>query len=257
MHAYFFTICLVILLSLPSIAETAVSKRNNKSFKNKKDKNSRVIRSEAGLKIPDWGIAIDATFNPQLDSIIPDYHILNIVLTNQRGQPISLKAKDDKWIIVDSMGKRHTAYNHITQFDKELWNKLPRKLQLLLDYPHAVSSGKSTKIDVFLPKSVDLFNFREIIWKSSHFNKEFNVFTTYEKDLSIPNLKEFDTPKTNTVSEQEILQKIKEHEQKDNFHEDVVSPSTTNPQPTEITTSNTNNTSTRPSPTLDGFIRIK
>lgn len=150
------------------------------------------VKSEIGLNIPEWGVSIDAAFNPELDDIIPGYHILNIVLTNRRGEAIDLSPGSDKWVVVDKSGRKHTAFNHVNQFDKKLWEKLPPKMQKLLDYPTKVNPGKSVKIDVFLNKTIPLFNFKEIAWRSDHFDKTFNVYTTYEDKLNVPNSKEFD-----------------------------------------------------------------
>jgi len=247
----YITIFITVIMLLSSLSHAAVRNRNKKSFKNKKDKKTNVIRSEAGLNIPEWGVAIDATFNPELDKIIPGYHIVNIVLTNRRGKAIMLSTAEDKWIFVDSMGKKHTAYNHIKQFNKALWPKLPLRLQKLLDYPHLVNPGKSTTIDVFLPDNVDLFNFREIIWKSAHFRKEFSIFTNYEKNLSInSNEKEFTTPKTNHITEEEILNLEKDKETENDV--EIITPTTNDPKIDTIT-----KTGKIPDPTLEGFIRIK
>ena len=64
----------------------------------------------------------------------------------------------------------------------------------MIDYPHQVGVGKSVSIDVFVPVSVDLFHFKEVAWKSYHFNKEFSVFTNFEDSLSLPNKKELVIP---------------------------------------------------------------
>lgn len=203
---------LVLITSLST--EAAISKRYTKKQRtNSKSDSSidaRVVKSSAGLNIKEWSIAIDAIYNPQLDRILPDHHIVNIVLTNRREEPIILHPGQDRWVIIDSLGKRHTADNHIKQFDKKLWQRLPKRLQTLLAYPHVVNPGKATTIDVFLPKSVDLTNFREVVWKSSHFDKEFNIFTDYEKTLSIKdNPKEFNIPQKTTSSE-DLLKQMQE-----------------------------------------------
>ncbi|MBF0105510.1 MAG: hypothetical protein HQM16_09315 [Deltaproteobacteria bacterium] len=194
-------VCCVIILN---DSQAAATKRNDIA-KNKSQKNEQTIQSQIGLNIPEWGIAIDAVYNPELSSIIPGYHILNIVLTNSRAETIYFSTKRDKWVVVDNTGKRHTAFNHVKQFNEGLWPKLPEKLQDLLAYPAAVSSGRASNIDVFLPRSVDLFNFREIVWKSDYFKKEFNIMTNYERSLQVPdNIKEFDIPKQTKSAEESM-----------------------------------------------------
>jgi hypothetical protein len=181
-----FTIILYFLAA--GLADAATSNRYQKkrSMKAKGNKTG-VVRSETGLNIPKWGLAIDAIFDPRLDDIIPGYHIINLVVTNRRAEPIVLNAKLDKWIVIDHIGKKHTAQNHVKFFNRKLWPLLPDKLKQMLDYPHQIGAGKSVSIDVFMSKSVDLFNFKEVIWRSAHFNKEFTVFTNYEDNIKVPN----------------------------------------------------------------------
>jgi len=66
--------------------------------------------------------------------------------------------------------------------NEKLWLSLPPGLREKLEYPQTVHVGNSTKIDLFFPASVDLGNFREIGWESSHFKREFNVVTSGEKN---------------------------------------------------------------------------
>lgn len=163
--------------------------------KGSKAKSSEPVSSEAGLNIPEWGVAIDAVYDKRLDNLIHGYHLLNIVLTNRGDKDITLDVIKDKWRIVDSFGKKHTAYNHIKLFNSKLWDKLPDDFKDKVDYPQVVRPGKSTTVDVYLPISVSLSNFKEIIWKSYHFDKEFNIFTNYEKILDVSaEGNAFDTP---------------------------------------------------------------
>ncbi len=181
---------------IPLTVFAAVESRDKNKSKDKTSvKDQQGVSSSLGLNIPQWGISVDAIFDPRLTDIIPGYHIVNLVLTNRRGEAIMLDALRDKWTIVDHLGKRRTAFNHVEQFDKKLWSQLPDRLKQMLDYPQALSPGKSITIDVFLPKDVSLVNFKEVIWKSQHFDKEFNMLTRYEDQLSVPNDKEFETPR--------------------------------------------------------------
>lgn len=184
------------IICLPVLVQ---AKSSNITSKKKQIAEANAIKSDIGLNIPKWGLAIDAVFDPRLDDIIPDYHILNIVVSNRRPEPIMFNAKDDRWMVVDSEGHKHAVQNNVEDFDKKLWEKLPERLKNMLEYPTVVNSGKSITIDVFVPKTVNLFNFREVTWKSSHFNKEFSILTTYEQELSLPNDKEFDTPRNSST----------------------------------------------------------
>lgn len=182
-----------LLVNTPSFAK--VPGKEFSATKGKKTKKEGVVTSEAGLNIPEWGIAIDAIYDSRLTNLVPGYQILNIVLTNRGAGTINLDVRGDKWMITDRSGRKYSAQNHVKNFDEKLWSDLPSELQQKLDYPNAVRGNKSITIDVFFPKTVDLNNFHEITWKSSHFNREFNVFTNYENDLNIGESKEFDIPK--------------------------------------------------------------
>lgn len=168
----------------------------------RKSKEPQSIQSEAGLKIPEYGIAIDAYYLPALDALIPGYRILNIVIQNNRPDPITMDVIKDKWEIVDNIGKKYKAYNHIKLFDKSLWEKMSDKAKTKLEYPNMIPPGKMVAVDVFFVNSVELTNFKEIRWGSAFFDKEFNVYTAYEKQLKI----EYDTTKVIEApkSEEEI-----------------------------------------------------
>lgn len=163
---FFFSVALV----LPA-AEARVERVKKKSAK---------ITSETGLNIPAWGVAVDAVYDSRLDSLIPGYKILNVVLSNRGTGVIYLDPTKDKWVIVDNMGRRETAINHLRQDNEKLWNSLPEGLRQKLEYPQAVRVGNSTKIDLFFPAKNVLSGFREIKWESAHFNREFNIFTAGE-----------------------------------------------------------------------------
>ena len=101
------TILLFILFIADlSLAAVPIRKKNSEI---KGTKISEDIRSEAGLNIKDWGIAIDAIYDARLDDLIPGYRIINIVLTNRSAEDINLSTNKDKWYILDNMGKKHTA----------------------------------------------------------------------------------------------------------------------------------------------------
>lgn len=172
----------------------------SKSASKKYARKSAAVTSEAGLNIPQWGLAIDAFFDPRLTDLIPGYHVVNIVLTNRRDGPILLNPVLDKWTIVDNAGKNHTARNHGKQLKGGAWDDLPAALRKKLGYPTSVKPGHFVTIDVFVPAHVDLVNFREVSWKSHSLGKEFSIFTDYEDSLSIGDLNEqHELPRPSTI----------------------------------------------------------
>lgn len=256
---------LLATLSLQALAAKDHTQRGPFKKNKIKTQDQKNISSEVGLNIPSYGIAIDAVYDPRLTDLIPGYHIVNIVVTNRRGEPVKLSTRDDKWSIVDDMGKKHTAHNHVKEFDRKLWPELPAKLQEMLEYPHHVSPGHSVTIDVFLPKSVALNHFREVIWKSAYFEMEFDLFTNYEKILSVPATNEFATPKQLSMTPEEILQSQKDAETIIAPQLEIKASTDLSPKdaPTEpasigkITDVTPNTTVDKGQNTVDGFIRVK
>ncbi len=160
------------------------------------------IKSEAGLNIPEYGIAVDALYDPRLDDLVEGYKIISILLTNRGTSNISLNVRQDKWVIIDSAGHKHVAENHVSYFDKRTWEEMEAALKQKLDYPQYVKAAHSTTIDVFFPKSVELLNFKEIIWKSASIGKEFNIFTNMENVVTGETLddKNFQLPSATPVT---------------------------------------------------------
>lgn len=170
------------------------SRHARTSKKKARAQDAENARSEAGLNIPEWGVAIDAFFDPRLTNLVPGYHIINIVLTNRRGSPILLSPTEDRWAVIDNSGKKHLAKNHGRALRGGVWDGLPSALKEKLSYPTAVKPGNFVTIDVFVSDDVDLSNFREIIWNSYALDKEFNIFTNYEDNISIPTAKDHPIP---------------------------------------------------------------
>lgn len=175
-----FALTAAFVLTLFSVVPPGISAPDSKQSAKK---TSKKIRSEAGLNIPSWGIAIDAVYDSRLDELLPGYKIVNVVLTNRGAADIRLDAAKDDWRILDQLGKSHTATNHLRQRNEKMWADLPQGLKEKLDYPNLVRIGKSAQIDLFFPDDIELFNFREIVWRSSHFKKEFSVYTVTDKDV--------------------------------------------------------------------------
>jgi len=182
----FFSFLIIALLTVPVVSQASSGKQGrDEKFKSRHEINKSETTIEAGLKLPEWGIAIDASHDARLDDLIPGYRIVHVVLSNSRGDPILLDPSKDKWVVTDSTGRRHTAINHVQKIDRKLWEEMKPELKKKLDYPTVVKPNHLTTIDLFFSDSVDLFRFREISWNSSHFNKTFDIYTAYEKELSV------------------------------------------------------------------------
>lgn len=173
-------VCLILLTQQAVASNKHLSQSGGGSYSKKSPKQ---ITSEAGLNIPQWGVAIDAVYDNRLDSLIPGYKILNVILSNRGASSIFLDPRKDKWFIVDNIGKTYNAITHLRLVNEKLWSSLPRGLREKIEYPQTLRVGNSAKIDLFFPTGISLQNFREIGWMSSHFKKEFNIISAVEKNL--------------------------------------------------------------------------
>ena len=150
-----FSLTLLLFFTLASCASAhqagsaSSGRETNMSSKTGSTAKTKKVRSEAGLNIPSWGVAIDAVYDKRLDHLIPGYKIINVVLTNRSPGTIYLDPGKDAWIIRDNVGKNHRAINHLRFASEKLWLALPVGLKDQLEYPHAVRTGNSTKIALF------------------------------------------------------------------------------------------------------------
>ncbi len=151
------------------------SSQSSYSYSDSQKAKEKIISSQAGLNIPQWHIAIDAQFDPQLTDLIPGYHTVILMITSKRQEDLIMDKNQDKWIIIDKNGDHHTAINGVQNLSSSLVNNMNPKLIEKLLYPEIIKPRTSRHIDVFIPKSIDLTNFKEVVWKSSQFKKDFAI----------------------------------------------------------------------------------
>lgn len=187
----------------------AMAKKNS----TQETEDPHVVRSETGLKIPSYGLAIDAYYSSDLDRIIPGYRILNVVIQNNQNSQIDLDVVKDKWFVVDHMGKKHKAFNHITQFKKSLWDKMSEEAKNKLKYPSTVPPGKLVAVDLFFNDSVELHNFQELHWDSDFLQKEFAIYSNFQSEIKIDysTSKVLDFPEDPNASNPELIQQQNEY----------------------------------------------
>ncbi len=174
--------------------------KNNPKHQKARGSSKKII-SEAGLNIPQWGVAIDAVYDSRLDNLVPGYKILNVILSNRGAANIFLDPRKDKWYVIDNIGKKLRASNHLRLDNEKVWSSLPLGLRTKLEYPQTVRVSHSVKIDLFFSNDVSLGGFREIGWDSDHFKKEFNVITATEKNQDDANEPLPNTPTYNQSRE--------------------------------------------------------
>lgn len=130
--------------------------------KGKQEKKSDVIKVPAGTNMPSLGMALDASYDPDLDNIVPGYKILSIAITNNSPDVMQLDKDMDKWEVVDLKGSRHKAILDLRLEDPKKYTSLPEKLQALIQYPLIVQVGETKVVDLLFRDSVNLTSFRAV-----------------------------------------------------------------------------------------------
>lgn len=124
-----------------------------------------------GLRIPAVGLTIDALYDPRLDTLVPGYRILNIVLVNDSGQKLFFHPKKDRWKIQDALGKSRMAITSLADERRSVWKKLKPELQKQLAYPLAVHSGEKVMFSIFFKGDTELREFRSLVFYSPYLKK--------------------------------------------------------------------------------------
>lgn len=132
------------------------------------------------------GILIDAKYDPRLDSLVPGYKILSVGLTNNGIDLLRLNPLQDKWEIVDALGKSRRAINSLRIKNPSAFGALPSKMQQLLEYPVGISMGFSETIDLFFPGDVNLDSFRSISFYSAERKTNFDNLAGLENSSQVP-----------------------------------------------------------------------
>lgn len=140
---------------------------------------SNKIEGQAGRLLHPYSISIDANYDPRLDSILPGYKLLPVVIRNVSMRTIIMDANEDKWIIVNENGKRYRAINTLRTQDRKMWRRLPKKMRTIIDYPEVLPLNYSVTFDLLFPKSARLDYFREIRFTSVGLGKTFILSKEY------------------------------------------------------------------------------
>ncbi len=146
------------------------------------------------VEVPNQGVTIDAKYDSRLDNLIPGYKILTLAVTNNGFDVIKLNPLKDKWEIVDAYGKTRRAINSLRVQNPSLFNRLPGKLQSLIEYPVGVAVGYTETIDVFFPQHQELTAFRSISFYNSERDQKFDVTTNLESPNAQSVISEAEVP---------------------------------------------------------------
>ncbi|MBI2093026.1 MAG: hypothetical protein HYT75_08570 [Deltaproteobacteria bacterium] len=153
---------LAMILLLPALA---IGKKEEK------------LRVPAGSNIPSLGIALDASYDPLTDQIVPGYKILSVALTNNSINIMQLDKANDRWIVVDVKGKKHKAVSDLKELNPELYLSLQQKLRQLLEYPSLIQVGETVVVDLLIKENVGLEGFKLVSFSNNVSKMEFEIIS--------------------------------------------------------------------------------
>lgn len=129
----------------------------------------KIVKATGGIAIPVVGIAIDASYDPRLDTLIPGYKIINVILVNSSFNITYLDPEKDKWWISLAGEKSPIkAISNLRREDPKAWSNLAPKVRELIAYPLVLPIGGREVLDIFVPASADVskLNVVSVFFKS-------------------------------------------------------------------------------------------
>lgn len=155
--------CSVLVLSLLFVAGAVHAKKT-------------VVKAVGGTVIPSYGLVIDASYDPKLDTFVPGYKMLNVAIVNTSFNIVEMDPKKDMWWIKTKNGdKKFKLIGDLRGEDPQAWSKIPEKARNLISYPLLLPIGAQQAIALFVPENVPVADFNEIIIYINSFNTTFEV----------------------------------------------------------------------------------
>lgn len=139
----------------------------------------QAIRVNGGTAITSAGIAIDGSYDARLDSLVPGYKVVSVILANQSFNIIYLDPEKDKWFVkLAGRASAIPAVNNLRQQDPKAWAQLPDGAKDIIGYPLALPIGAREVFDIFVPAKYDLENFNELHAYIRSMNTKFEILVT-------------------------------------------------------------------------------
>lgn len=124
----------------------------------------RVIKAMGGATIGGYGLAIDASYDPKLDTFVPGYKMLNVAIINTSFDIIEMNPQKDQWWIKTKRGdKKYRLVGDLRSENAAVWNKLPDRARSLISYPLLLPIGARQVVDLFVPGDVPVEDFQELV----------------------------------------------------------------------------------------------
>lgn len=155
----------------------------------------KFVKSQSGLNIPKWSIAIDGYYNKALDNLVPGYKIVHVAVANRSSRVVSLSPSKDRWQLILHSGEKIRVVNDINQIKSRLPEMFPAQLLTKLAYPDSVKIAHAAKIDLLVPARYPLEKLAGIHFKSPFFKTEFQITLKSQTDLKTRADKNQELPK--------------------------------------------------------------
>jgi hypothetical protein len=153
-----FALTVLLLVSLPAGCATGGSAGRSKP---------QPIVIPGGTISPMHAIGFDATYDPELDKIVPGYKILNVAFTNNSMDIFPMDPMSDSWTVIDRRGKKIKTVINLRDKDPDVWAKLAHKIRMLIEYPLLIPVGTTVPIDLLVDAKANLNEFKQVTFASA------------------------------------------------------------------------------------------
>lgn len=135
-----------------------------------------VVRVPGGTTIQEVGLIIDASYDNKLDNLVPGYKIVTVALINQSLNIVPMDPEKDEWSIkIEGENRSRRVISDLRSRDPEAWMRLPDKVKVLVGYPLMLPVGATEAVDLFVPNSVPVEKFNELIFYSKSLGVKFEI----------------------------------------------------------------------------------
>lgn len=153
----------ILLLLLLSIAACVPQSRKGAAS----DAAYQDVMMASGTAAPALSLGFEVAYDPSTDNIVPGYKIITVAITNGSLEYLQTDEMVDQWWVMDRGKSRHKAVLNLRDKNPDIWAKLPPRLRKFIQYPLMVRIAESATIDLLFPNTVNLNEFREVIFKCS------------------------------------------------------------------------------------------
>jgi hypothetical protein len=142
-------------------------------------KKEEVVKGHGSVSIPPFGISFDASYDARLDTLVPGYKVINVLVENTSFNILGFDPKKDQWSIVMAGSKKAIpAIHNLRSQQPKIWSALPDRIREIVGYPLVLPIGGKEVIDIFVPDKYDLSAFNEIRVSIYSLQTRFDILVT-------------------------------------------------------------------------------